>query len=180
MHITCLSPSGCASVCVGQQQWRKRLLWKFSDNWSLKRSSFFNHVATTARWQLICLRLLPWHLCQLLYMLIYVNSISDASFKCYARGVLCLFFFFLSRIIEAGALFWRCKLLISSLTHKHLPTHIRYISNESHSLCFFLCFPLKSLSLNYSFTQRIIAQFAFIKCVLSSSFRFLFKEWENI
>lgn len=34
-------------------------------------------------------------------MLIYVNDISDASFKYYASGVLCLFFIFFCHIVEA-------------------------------------------------------------------------------
>ena len=49
MHITCLSwPYECVRVCVFVTDDNsrkgiadeKRLLWKFSDNWCLKRSSF--------------------------------------------------------------------------------------------------------------------------------------------
>lgn len=80
-------------------------------------------------------------------MLIYVNDISDASFKYYASGVLCLFFVF-SHIVEADQQYMRFKfwkrvnLWISSVSY------MWYISNEKKY--FFLCF-----SLNSTFVEQL-------------------------
>lgn len=98
----------------------------------------------TARWQLICLRLLPWHLCQLLYMLIYVNDISDASLKYYASGVLCRFCFFLNRIVEADQQydFFKFGGVLSSVfprePHVHLTQMIHLVWRPSCLWAFFL------------------------------------------
>lgn len=114
IHLGCLYYA--YDVCLLQVQgnrWCKISLWKFSDNWCLKRSLVFNYVPATAWWQLICLRLLPWHLCQLLYMLIYVNDISDASFKYNASGMLCLFLVILLSLINTQHVLYIWKFVIN-------------------------------------------------------------------